>query len=288
MKYLLGIGFAVTQKYKKDPIVRVSIDDRFVDEFTVSESPDHDKEWMLNLDPWVYKAPFTDWMNHSRPWEKGSIKMWGTFPKKFNLYVIDEAHLKHKKQLVIDIANSDSNYTNGFMTKSTLLDFRAFLLPVKYLKFFYHDGYKVRKDFNEDIIDDAFDSERYFDPEGIEDNNFKIANEKRYYMVQGVVSNCALGKNILVKKIEGYPFAHDIFWNGKPLDTWEFGGSGKLTMNLVTKTSGTVLFDPKDAEILKMQNEKIVAERPGFYISQKFFSMVHQNMFDKYLYNENL
>ena len=107
-------------------------------------------------------------------------------------------------------------------------------------------------------------------------------------MVQGIVSNGALGENLLVKKIEGYPFAHDIFWNGKPLDTWEFGGSGKLTMNLVTKTSGTVLFDPKDAEILKMQNEKIVAERPGFYISQKFFSMVHQNMFDKYLYNENL
>jgi len=174
------------------------------------------------------------------------------------------------------------------MTKSTLLDFRPCVLPLKYLKFFYDDGYKIRNDFNEGIIDDAFDSERYFDPEGIEDNNFKIANEKRYYMVQGVVSNGALGKNILVKKIEGYPFAHDIFWNGKPLDTWEFGGSGKLTMNLVTKTSGTVLFDPKDAEILKMQNEKIVAQRPGFYISQKFFSMVHQNMFDKYLYNENL
>ena len=28
MKYLLGIGFAVTQKYKKDPIVRVR-NDRF-------------------------------------------------------------------------------------------------------------------------------------------------------------------------------------------------------------------------------------------------------------------
>tara|TARA_Y100001937_G_scaffold58960_1_gene80904 strand:- start:754 stop:1620 length:867 start_codon:yes stop_codon:yes gene_type:complete len=288
MKYLLGIGFAVTQKYKKDPIVRVSIDNRFVDEFTVSDYPEHDKEWMQDLDPWVYKAPFTDWMNHAKPWEKLSIKMWGTFPKKFNLYVIDEAHLKHKKQLVIDIANSDSNYTNGFMTKSTLLDFRAFLLPLKYLKFFYHEGYKVRKDFNEDIIDDAFDSDRYFDPEGIEDNNFKIANEKRYYMVQGVVSNGVLGKNMFAKKIEGYPFAHDIFWNGKPLDTWQFGGSGKLTMNLLTKKSGTVLFDPKDAEILKLQNEKIVAQRPGFYISQKFFSMVHQNMFDKYLYNENL
>ena len=45
----------------------------------------------------------------------------GHFSKKFNLYVIDEAHLKHKKQLVIDIANSDSNYTNGFMTDSNLV-----------------------------------------------------------------------------------------------------------------------------------------------------------------------
>ena len=107
-------------------------------------------------------------------------------------------------------------------------------------------------------------------------------------MVQGFVSNPALGKNVIVKRIEGYPFAYDISWNGKPLDTWQFGGSGKLTMNLLTKASGTVLFDPKDEEILKMQNEKKVTERPGFYISQKFFSMVHQNMFDKYLYNENL
>ena len=74
MKYLLGIGFVVTQKYKKDPIVRVSIDDRFVDEFTISESPDHDKNWMLDFDPWVYKAPFTDWDNHKRPWVKYRIK----------------------------------------------------------------------------------------------------------------------------------------------------------------------------------------------------------------------
>ena len=58
MKYLLGIGFVVTQKYKKDPIVRVSIDDRFVDEFTVSESPDYDKNWMLDFDPWVLCLPY--------------------------------------------------------------------------------------------------------------------------------------------------------------------------------------------------------------------------------------
>ena len=283
MKYLLGIGFVVTQKYKKDPIVRVSIDDRFVDEFTISESPDYDKNWMLDFDPWVYKAPFTDWDNHKRPWVKYRIKD-NVFPKKFNLYVIDETHLKYKKQLIIDITNSDSNYTNGFMTKSTLLDFKAFLLPLKYLKFFYHDGYKIRKDFNDNIIHDEFDSERYFDPEGKVDNNFKIADEKRYYMVHDGIYN----NKHLIKRIEGYPFAHDVFWNGKPLETLQFGGSGKLTMNLVTKASGTVLFDPKDEEILKMQKEKRVDQSPGFYISQKFFSMVHQNMFDKYLYNENL
>ena len=270
MSHVLGIGFWC-DVYKKNPRVRVFFDGQFLEEYELRHDPV--PEWGM--------AP--NGKNFSP--ERAVFR----YPEA-KLFAIEDHQLEGKEsiEIRIDVENDDNNYTNGFMTKSTLLDFRAFLLPLKYLKFFYHDGYKVRKDFNEDIIDDAFDSERYFDPEGIEDNNFKIANEKRYYMIQGVISNGVLGKNMFAKKIEGYPFAYDINWNGKPLDTWQFGGSGKLTMNLVTKASGTVLFDPKDEEILKMQNEKTVEERPGFYISQKFFSMVHQNMFDKYLYNENL
>ena len=57
MKYLLGIGFVVTQKYRKDPIVRVNIDDRFIDEFSLDDNPNYDKDWLLNFDPWIYKAP---------------------------------------------------------------------------------------------------------------------------------------------------------------------------------------------------------------------------------------
>jgi len=56
---------------------------------------------------------------------------------------------------------------------------------------------------------------------------------------------------------------------------------------LLTKQSGTVMFDPYDKQFSKLQKDGKVDQSPGFYISQKFFSMVHKNMFDKYLYNEN-
>ena len=49
MKYLLGVGFVVTEKYKKDPIVRVNIDDTFIDEFTLSKWPNYDEKWFLRL-----------------------------------------------------------------------------------------------------------------------------------------------------------------------------------------------------------------------------------------------
>ena len=96
-----------------------------------------------------------------------------------------------------------------------------------------------------------------------------------------------IGVVSLYSRVEGYPFAYKIFWNGAQLDKWQFGGNGQLTIDLLTKKSGTVMFDPCDEEVIRLQKENKVDQSPGFYISQKFFSMVHQNMFDKYLYNEN-
>ena len=286
MKYLLGIGFVVTQKYKKDPIVRVNIDDTFIDEFTLSEYPNYDKKWMLNMDPWIYKAPFTDWDKHRQPWLNLRLNLGsypnqpfpeGLFPKKFKLYLLDTNQLKDKDQLIVDIVNSDSNYTNGFMTKSTLLDFQTFLIPVKFLKFFYHDGFKIKKEFNNCVVDKEYDGENFFD------NPYTLKGEKRYYMI----SNKLDYNQKFFRRLEGYPFSFNNFWNNKPLDKWSFGGSGKLTVNLLTKQSGTVMFDPYDKQFSKLQKDGKVDQSPGFYISQKFFSMVHKNMFDKYLYNEN-
>jgi hypothetical protein len=277
MRYLLGIGFVVTQKYRKDPIVRINIDDRFIDELDVQDSPNFDKDWILNFDPWIYKAPFTEWDNQRQPWLRIRLNQ-GTFPKKFHLYLLDEEQLKNKKQLIMDIKNSDSNYTNGFMTKSTLLDFRAFLIPLKYLKFFYHDGYKIRKEFNNAVVHDAFNSERH-----IADHSSQIKGEKRYYMASD-----RLAHNLkFLRRVEGYPFAYNSFWNGERLDKWNFGGDGKLIINLLTKKSGIVMFDPCDEEVIQMQRGQHTDQYPGFYISHKFFRMVHENMFDKYLYNEN-
>ena len=63
-----------------------------------------------------------------------------------------------------------------------------------------------------------------------------------------------------------------------------------VVQNFENKRGGTPLFETlyESNELRKQyQKENKVDQSPGFYISQKFFSMVHQNMFDKYLYNEN-
>jgi len=286
MKYLLGVGFVVTEKYKKDPIVRVNIDDTFIDEFTLSKWPNYDEKWFLNFDPWIYKSGFADWDKHRQPWLNLRLNLGsypnppfseGLFPKKFKLYILDESQLKDKDQLVVDIENSDSNYTNGFMTKSTLLDFQTFLIPLKFLRFFYHEGYRIKKEFNDSVVDKEFDSDNFFDWP------YELKGEKRYYMTSGRLHH----NQKFIRRIEGYPFSFNNFWNDVLLNKWSFGGTGKLKVKLLTKQSGIVMFDPYDKEFSKLQKDGKVDQSPGFYLSQKFFSMVHKNMFDKYLYNEN-
>ena len=67
------------------------------------------------------------------------------------------------------------------------------------------------------------------------------------------------------------------------------GGSGNLTVDLITRDkSGVVTFDTYDSEFIQLQKQNQILHKGGFFISEKFFSMAHKNMFDKYLQNENL
>ena len=270
MKYLLGIGFIVTEKYRKDPVARVNIDDTFIDEIVVDDYPNYDKVWVGDENMWPHTSPVVDYDHkggrildgHKRTLFQPT-KSW-TFPKKFKTYVIDQDQLQGKKQLVVKIQNSDSNYNNGFMTKSTLIDMNAFLVPLKWIKLFKSGGTNHMYDFNQEVAD----------PE----------HAGNYFMLKGRLATC---NGEILRRAEGYPFAWKSFWNGEERDSWAVGGDGTLRIQLLTKKSGTVMFDPYDQETLLLQSEKKVEQDTGFYISEKFFSLAHQKVFDKYLYNEN-
>ena len=287
MKYLLGGGFVVTQKYKKDPIVRIKIDDTFLDEYTLDNCPNYNKQWARDTNIWIYQRDYTTYF-HKKIQEDPPYALFNTkevkadsqFPTNFKLYVLDEDKLKSKKLLEVEVQNADSNYTNGFMTKSTLLDFFTFLVPIPFIKFFSKGGEDIRKQFNEAIIDDRYAYTNFpLNHEALTENN---KSEIGYMMVNRFVR--IKGTKF---RTEGYPFAVKTFWNNKLLETQQFGGSGTFAVDLLTRPSGMVMFDTYDDEFIKLQQQGDIDADGGVHMSEKFFSMVHQNKFDKYLHNEN-
>ena len=102
MKYLLGLGFIVTQKYKKDPTARVFIDDTFLDELSLSDHPNCKKLWQRDTNIWIYQREYTTYFSkrYDPPYPLFDEQRHDHFPKKWKLYVIDESQLKHKKQLL--------------------------------------------------------------------------------------------------------------------------------------------------------------------------------------------
>ncbi len=279
MKYLLGIGFVITQKYKKDPIARVYIDDTFIDELTLDDWQGFDKLWNRDTNLWIYQRDYTNFFykTHTKIYSKD----FDHFPKKFKLYLLDEKQLKSKKQLKIEIQNSDSNYTNGFMTKTTMINFYTFLVPVPFIKFFSKDGEDIRTQFNHAIVDERYAYTNFpLNKPWVTKNNRR---EIGYMMTSRFLSK----EGYVLRRAEGYPFASKYFWNGECTDTNNFGGSGKFTVDLLTRESGTVTYDTYDDQNIKEQKQGKIDQACGFHLSEKFFSMAHGNMFDKYLRNEN-
>ena len=300
MKYLLGIGFVITQKYKKDPIARIFIDDTFIDEISLVDYPNCKKLWQRDTNIWIYQREYTTYFSkrYDPPYPLFDEQRHDHFPKKWKLYVIDESQLKHKKQLRIQIDNSDSNYTNGFMTKTTLLDFFTFLIPLPFIKFFTKDGEAVRKEFNQAIVDKEYAYTNF--PRNLPSVTEKNRREIGYQMLNKMLTKMFPKRNpltfnykpdmkvkIWMRKAEGYPFALNTFWNGNIVESQDIGGSGSLTVDLLTRESNVVTFDNCDAENIEQQKQGKIAQACGFHISEKFFSMAHNNMFDKYLHNEN-
>tara|TARA_R100001377_G_C3174201_1_gene104197 strand:- start:133 stop:1083 length:951 start_codon:yes stop_codon:yes gene_type:complete len=314
MQYVLGVGFVV-EKYKKNPNVRIFVDDRLIDEYEITDHESVDRPLEFNtlcyrLLDWDKKPPGAFVDKIKKLGEKVAYRNIGVYlnenqldpilpdnprylpdeslksPKKFKLFTIDESVLKGKKKINLEIMNDDSNHTNGFMTRSTLIDPRhIFLIPVNHLKFFKADGETFHK------------------------NMGKIIPRK----YSGSTTIRGFKHDVFVNA--GYPFPFKYLWKGEAMSRdYTIGGSGTMSLELKEK-NGIVIFDPYEEELsfgihkLDIEDPKLYdipnydnykammmyglpdkkarkivrsGEIPAFPFSRLFFALSWNGLFDKY------
>lgn len=124
-------------------MIRIKIDDYFIDEFNLDFNQKNNNV--------ISNMPLSEiWVNYRKnydPLNPQSVNI--NRPKHlkytlnenliFRFYELDENFIDKKNQhdLYISISNDDNNYTNGFLTKSTLVSLGVvFLLPKYVLKNF--------------------------------------------------------------------------------------------------------------------------------------------------------
>lgn len=132
---ILSLGFSVI-KFKKFPTVRVWIDDTLLDEFEVTTKNNFNRKHQGHIrwesDDLIFHPVTSSLLKSFKNMDKKTFYFENKTNKKFPIlndnlhlrfYEIDDKVLDKKFNLKIEIQGSNSNYTNGFMTKSTLLNF---------------------------------------------------------------------------------------------------------------------------------------------------------------------
>lgn len=123
MKYCLIIGYQLFEKNKEFPTVIVSINGKLIDEFLCdNENSSEIKSGVkedLNWQGTTYKKTKTQ-----------SCTYTFTTPSRCKIYEIDSSLLSDKGSLKIEVVNNNSNYTNGFVNRRSLVMLSpVFLLP---------------------------------------------------------------------------------------------------------------------------------------------------------------
>lgn len=116
MKYLLVLGFAC-DVYRQEPRARIFVGDKLIDEFYIPNHKD-----TLN----AVKKNILQNRHILQPFSNSEyINLQIKFFPPLRFYEIDIDQHKDQLKLHIDIDNNDSNYTNGFITESTLLQLQV-------------------------------------------------------------------------------------------------------------------------------------------------------------------
>jgi hypothetical protein len=139
MQYVLGLAI-LCKKYKKNPIVRLFIDNKFIDEFIIDDTTK------------LFNGPLWGWRSTRDPTQDGELRL--SFANKYKIFDIDGKIFKNNSKITFEIQNKDSNYVNGFITKSTVIAMHnIFLIPkslLKRYKLIYKAFYKHRWIYKEE------------------------------------------------------------------------------------------------------------------------------------------
>ena len=141
MKYILGIGINF-KHFSGETTIRIFLDDIFIDELVLDKHIELCRVDRLNI---------TDNFNPENPtFEKKKTgpddQRKESIPEKFFCYEIDESIIGDR--ISFDFNDTNSNYSNGFMTKSNQISFHSvFLLPKittnsRFWKFIYDRNHK--------------------------------------------------------------------------------------------------------------------------------------------------
>jgi len=131
MKYVLvlGIEFKKPSKNFKPTNINVSINKRLIDSFSLSDSKGLTDNMISSIDDtWYRHFDKMHWLERNDRKER-----WKRQPKFYKIYLLEGKELTGN--LEIDVDNENSDYTNGFMKKSSILKFHMIgLAPVDLFK----------------------------------------------------------------------------------------------------------------------------------------------------------
>lgn len=146
MGYIFCIGLKSILFNNTGPAIRVYINDYFMDEFELnkhSKIADEQRRSEIGLDQQIYSDSYQNkWLKHTSVLDKIDRKT--NIPKNLKNIFNDDITLKFyeissnivhpaNNTIKIELTNSDSNYTNGFMTKSKMVNVCvAYMLEQKY------------------------------------------------------------------------------------------------------------------------------------------------------------
>ena len=139
MRYILGVGLTF-KKYKKNATIQIFSNNILIDEYELdkdiySKEPTFDfyiAKKIIKPFPKGYSSNGISPFGGHKLGIDGNYNRNKKFPQTIRLYEIDDQTLKD--EIIFRVKNDDTNYQNGFMTKTSLLSFYfIFLIPKHFL-----------------------------------------------------------------------------------------------------------------------------------------------------------
>jgi len=122
MRYLLVVGFNC-KVYRREPQARLFFNEKLIDEFYINHYLSYKSPTIHKLEPLVNKK-----------------KLYNSMFNNFRIYELEISNDIKNSSISIDIDNNDTDYSNGFMRRSTVIQLEMLaLLPAekKITKWFF-------------------------------------------------------------------------------------------------------------------------------------------------------